>query len=106
MTRLEEPSVSELIRTLSSKMDMVSSQLVGLQAQLGQYVTQEQRQADQALADLQRTEMQKDMDDLLRRLGAQEDQARQSRRVIWSSGALPVIVGLILWVITTVGGIR
>lgn len=104
MTRLEEPSVSELIRTLSLKMDMVSSQLVGLQAQLGQYVTQDQRQADQALADLQRTEMSKDVEDLGKRLDAQEDQARQSKRMVWSAGALPVIVGVILWVLTTVGG--
>lgn len=101
---LEEPSVSELIRTLSAKMDMVSGQLVALQSQLGQYVTQDQRQADQALSDLQRQELQKDVDEIRTRIHAQEEQSRQSRRVVWSAGALPVIVGLVLWVLTTTGG--
>lgn len=107
MSPLEDPSISELIRTLSTKMDHVSAQIVGLQAQLGQYVTQEQRQADQALSDLQRLELQKDVDEIRDRVKAQEDRAQQNRRVVWSAGALPFIVGFIFWVLTTtVGGVR
>lgn len=94
---LEEPSISELIRTLSAKMDGVAAQLGALQAQMGQYVTQEQRQADKDLADLQRQELAKDVADLI-------EGRRTMLRSVWSAGALPVIVGLVLWFLSTGGG--
>lgn len=95
MAPLEEPSVGELIRTLSFKMDAVANQLTALQAQMTQYVTQEQRTADQALEAERRSA-------LLQRVSDLETDRAANRRLAWSAVIGPVIVGVVLWLL--IGG--
>lgn len=95
MAPLEEPGVGELIRTLSLKMDGVASQLASLQTQMTNFVTQEQRAADQALEGERRAA-------LVRRVTELETSRAADRRLIWSAVIGPVIVGVVLWLL--IGG--
>lgn len=98
MAPLEEPSVGELIRTLSLKMDGVASQLAALQTQMTNFVTQEQRAADQALEAERRAA-------LVQRISELETDRTATRRLVWSSILGPVIVGVVLWLLVG-GGIK
>ena len=97
MAPLDEPSLGELIRTLSAKIDMLTARTDQFHAQLTGYVTQEQRQSDKELRDLQHHQ-------LATRLDRSEANRTADRRLLWSAVVGPVIVGLVLWFLIGGGG--
>lgn len=93
MAPLEEPTVAEMIRALGSKLDAASQALARLEAVSAQYVTQEQRTADQTLA-AERERQQNE------KLQALHERATFITRTLWTAVLAPILVGVLLWLIT------
>jgi len=90
---LEEPSVSEMVRTLGAQLANVSLMLNRIESTMGMYVTQEQRTADQSLA-AAREERQNE------KIGALEQSQANRNRVIVANLIAPIIVGVVVWLLT------
>jgi hypothetical protein len=90
---LEEPTVAEMIRALGSKLDVLSTAVLRTEQSVGQYVTQEQRTHDKELAAVKARQQDE-------RLDALEERDRFRNRIILSSCVLPVIVGVLVWLLT------
>lgn len=93
MPPLEEPSVSEMVRTLGAQLANVSLMLNRIESTMGMYVTQEQRTADQSLA-AAREERQNE------KIGALEQSQANRNRVIVANLIAPIIVGVVVWLLT------
>jgi hypothetical protein len=93
---LEEPTVAELVRQAMAKIDHVGSQVLQVQALLSNYVTQEQRTADRELADHKHRDLSKDVEEI-------KTKSDTSKRLALSAFVAPVIVGLVMWLLTTTG---
>ena len=93
MPPLEEPTVAEMIRALGSKLDHQAMTLGRLESAVNQYVTQEQRNADTALATV-RAERQNE------RITALEERRTFLLRLAAGSIASPIIVGIVVWLLT------
>lgn len=83
-----------MIRALGTKVDLLTETINRLNLTMGGYVTQERYEADQRLAELKHAEMVKDV-------SALEDKLRTVNRSAWTLIVSPVIVGLIVWFLTT-----
>lgn len=93
MAPLADPTVPEMIRTLGSKVDALGTAVLRLESAVSQYVTQEQRAHDKAIsAEQDRTRDAK--------ISALEERDAFRTRLIMSSLILPVIVGVLVWVLT------
>src|SRR5688572_21999184 len=101
---LEEPGVGELIRTLSSKIDQLASQLSLFGSSLSGYVTQEQRLSDRELEELKRKTLESDIGDIEKRLDDSDTLRRGDRRLVLSALVAPFIVGLMFWWLTKGSG--
>jgi hypothetical protein len=84
---LEEPTISELIRRMAD-------QLTRIDGMITSFVTQEQRASDQALTN-------KRLDDLETDVKGLSDARENDRRQKWTSLAAPLIVGVVLWLLTS-----
>jgi hypothetical protein len=93
MPPLEEPTVAEMIRALGSKLDAASQALARLEATSVQYVTQEQRTADQTLS----AERERQQNEKLTHLS---ERATFITRTMWTAMIAPILVGVLLWLIT------
>lgn len=93
MPPLEDPTVAELIRALGSKLDVVGTAVVRLETAVTTYVTQEQRAHDKEIA----AEQDRTRDG---RIASLEERDRFRSRLIASSLVLPVIVGVLVWLLT------
>jgi hypothetical protein len=93
MPPLEDPTVAEMIRTLGSKVDGLSVNVVRLETVVSQYVTQEQRTHDKETATLRHAELAKEV-------AAMRDRDTFRNRALASSLLLPVIVGVLVWLLT------
>jgi len=94
---LEEPSLGELIRTQSAKIETLTVHIDSLRVQLTGYVTQEQRSADREVADLRRQAILARIDLLEKSRAEAVAERKADRRLLWSAVLGPVIVGLVLW---------
>ena len=83
---MEDPTIAELIRSLMAKVDAIGSSM-------GQFVTQEQRAADQRVNDLIHQGLRDDLDRV-------EERDTFRGRLLWSVGIVPVIVGVLVWFLT------
>ena len=93
MAPLEDPTVAEMIRALGSKLDHQALTLGRLESAVGQYVTQEQRDTDRALAAI-KAEHQNG------RITALEERRTFLLRLAAGSVASPIIVGVVVWLLT------
>jgi ABC-type enterochelin transport system ATPase subunit len=93
MAPLEDPTVAEMIRTLGSKVDVMGAAVVRVETVITQYVTQEQRAHDKEIAAVRHAELAKEVAVIKER-----DQFRN--RLVVSSLLLPVIVGVLVWLLT------
>lgn len=94
---LDEPSLSELIRTQSGKIESLTGSINSLREQLTGYVTHEQRSADREVADLQRQALERRIVLLEQARTEAVAERKADRRLLWSAVLGPVIVGLVLW---------
>lgn len=93
MPPLEEPSVSEMLRTLGAQLTQQGAQLGRMEQALGLYVTQDQRTADQLLA-AEREGRQNE------KITALEAAQANKTRVLVSSVIAPIVVAIVVWLIT------
>lgn len=91
---MQEPTEGEMIRALGTKVDLLTETINRLNATMGGYVTQERYEADGRLAQLQHDEMVKDV-------SALEEKIKTINRAAWTLVVSPVIVGFIVWFLTT-----
>lgn len=93
MAPLEEPTVAEMIRTLGSKVDGLGAVVIRMETAVANYVTQEQRAHDKEISAEQ---------DRVRdaRITGLEEKNRFRDRLMWSGLLLPVMVGVLVWLLT------
>lgn len=85
--------MAEMIRSLGSKLDTFGAAVVRLETAVTTYVTQEQRAHDKEIA----AEQDRTRDG---RITTLEERDRFRSRLIASSLVLPVIVGVLVWLLT------
>lgn len=93
MAPLEEPTVAEMIRSLGSKFDMMGVTLARIESTAGSYVTQEQRNADLALATVKATRQDE-------RINKLESDRMFTIRTTLTMLIAPIIVGVVVWLLT------
>lgn len=93
MPPLEDPTVAEMIRALGSKLDTFGAAVVRMETAVSNYVTQEQRAHDKEV----QAERDRTRDG---RLTTLEERDRFRGRLIVSSLVLPIIVGVLVWLLT------
>jgi regulator of protease activity HflC (stomatin/prohibitin superfamily) len=93
MPPLEEPTVAEMIRSLGSKVDGLGAVVIRMETAVSNYVTQEQRAHDKAINAEQ---------DRVRdaRIAELEEKDKRRARLVMSGLLLPVIVGVLVWLLT------
>lgn len=94
---LGEPTLDELVRAMSAKIDDLKVQVGSVQTILSNYVTQEQRAADKELADHKHRDLSKDVEEI-------KSKGDASKRLALSAFVAPVIVGLVMWLLMGSGG--
>lgn len=82
---MDEPTIGEMLRDLQSDVSRILSQM-------DRYVTQEQRAADQVIADLK-------LDAIGKTLAEDKLRIDKLKNWVWSAVVAPVIVGLILYLL-------
>lgn len=92
MAPLEEPTVAEMIRAVGSDVRILSANIARMESAVTQYVTQEQRNADQALA----AERERQQNEHIAEL---KNRAVFVTRTIWTAGIAPVLVWVLLWIV-------
>lgn len=85
---MDEPTIPEMLRDLQADVSRVL-------ARLDQFVTQEQRAADQKVLDLR-------MEAITMRLAEDKARVERMKNLVWTAIVSPVIVGLILYAL--IGG--
>lgn len=80
---MDEPTIPERLRDLQADVSRIL-------ANLDRYVTQEQRAADQEIAELKRAA-------LTSEVASQRARLDRIKNLVWSAVVAPVIVGLILY---------
>lgn len=84
----DDPSVHELVRQMSMKIDNLSDQV------------RAQRNADRELIDLKIAALDKDITEDRGEIAALKARLDRMGNVVWTAVIGPVIVGLVLWLLT------
>lgn len=82
---MDEPTIGELLRDLQADVSRILSQM-------DRYVTQEQRAADQKVAELE-------LAAVARQVAAQQARTEAMKTWVWTAVVAPVIVGVILYIV-------
>lgn len=83
---MDEPTVPEMIRTLSVQLDLIRADVLRMEESMSRYVTRE-------VYDIRHGQ-------LVERVAGLEEARKSTARIAWSSGILPVVVALVVWVMT------
>lgn len=83
---MDEPTVPEMIRALSAQLDLVRADVLRMEHAQSLYVTRE-------VYDIRHGQ-------LVERVAGLEESRKSTARIAWSSGILPVVVALVVWVMT------
>lgn len=84
---MDEPTVPEMIRALSAQLDLVRADVLRMEHAQSLYVTRE-------VHDIRHGQ-------LVERVADLEEARKSTTRIAWSSGLLPVVVALVVWLMTT-----
>lgn len=87
-----QPTVYELIRTTGLKIDQLSTTVARLEATVSGLVTQEQRASDNQLASQRVQHLEQKQD-------ASAAHSTNTRRLLWTTLAAPLLVALLVYVI-------
>lgn len=89
---MQEPTESEMIRTLGLKLDLMTEAFNRLASTMGGYVTKERYEADMLLRDHKQSQLEAEV---------KEGRARtaSSVRLALSAFVSPLIVGVVIWVL-------
>lgn len=88
---IEEPTVGEMVRSMGYQVADIRATVARIEAAGATYVTQEQRQADQALRDVREEQQNARI--------AQLETDRTSTVRWWTTAVgAPALVGLVLWI--------
>lgn len=89
---MQEPTESEMIRTLGLKLDLMTEAFNRLASTMGGYVTKERYEADMLLRDHKQSQLEAEVKE-------GRDKTANAVRLALSSFVFPVIVGVVIWLL-------